>query len=536
MTSYQEPEQSSYGEPAAPVESSYSEPEPPGYSPQPSYEAEVSGYEEDSYGAPAAPVVSYQEEPEPSYGIPAAPAVSYEDPQPSYGAPPPEQDGYGIPEAPAVSYEEPQPVYDPPQPVYSEPEPAYQQPEEDSYGAPAAPVVSYQESQPTYSAPSESGYSSPTPGYSPQPTYEEPEDDSYGAPAAPVESYRPPRESSYDEIDDAYGAPAAPVISYTPQEPTYHPAPPPPPRYRPKRKLKPYKRKPWNSYFMRKPKRHIPKAKPLKMMSMFHMPMFNMLFRMPRFTLPRPRLPPINVIRPTFPGKKSKPEPEPSYTKQKKKVKLEYSGWTPIESAYSPSAPEYEGPEPEIITIDNAHQHTNEYNPPQTYAGSAPEPITAKPSAGDYHAPSQVIYGAPEVSYQATYEVQESAPIEEPLFEYGAPIQDLNSLAEVDDYSAENQQHQYQSTHQASHLAQDVQSGSVYVQPEQEIHEEDQDLFYIFYDKAPQDHHKAPQETLYYQQRPYSSSPNPSQQSSSASFSLHVNGQSHGFSHSLDHS
>ena len=508
--------------------------------------------------------------------------MSYENSaQPEYSAPPPpkpepvyqptyeqlaeeEPDGYGIPSAPVVSYEPEQPVYSAPPP------PSYEQPEEadDSYGVPAAPVVTYQEpEQPTYSVPT---YESPA-----EPAYEE---DGYGAPAAPVESYdspRPARESSPEEleVDDGYGAPAAPVLSYTPQQPTYH-APPPPPapqRYRPKRK--PYyafRKKPIKSYNLpsiRKPKRHIPKpnTRPLKSMmkSMFHMPMLNMLFRMPRFSMPRhvPRLPSLNHLV-TRPYKKVKPETVSYPTKQKKKVKLDYAGWTPIESAYSPAAPEYAGPEPEIITIDNAHQHAA-YSPPtvappQTYAESAPEPITAKPV--DYSAP-QVIYGSPEPAYTApvaTYEVQEPpAPIEEPLFEYGntAPIQDLNSLAESADEHSESQEQyqssQYQSTHQASHLAQDVQSGSVYVQPdsnqneEAETEEEDQDLYYIFYDKTPEEYKY--QVPLFYQQKPAPAYSSPSSsvggnsvvdatRASSASFSLHVNGQSHGFSHSLDHS
>ena len=50
----------------------------------------------------------------------------------------------------------------------------------------------------------------------------------------------------------------------------------------------------------------------------------------------------------------------------------------------------------------------------------------------------------------------------------------------------------YQATHDSNHLAEEVQSGSVYVQqkqkePEPEItpeSEDDEDLYYIFYDKV----------------------------------------------------
>ena len=522
----------SYGSPAAPVVSSSTSYQEPSQSYDAAPAAPAYGAPETSYSEPQSSYASASGDQEDSYGIPSAPA--YSAPESSYSA---EEDGYGSPAAPVVSYQEPQPSYgSPSKPTYSVPQeqPTYSQPssepEKDSYGIPSTPVqTSYEEPQQTYS----------------QPTYEVPEEDSYGAPAAPLITYqepqqsydaapRPSRDSAFDEEIDGYGSPVAPVISYTPQEQpsSYRPPPPLPTRYRPKRK--PYfKRYPMN--YVRKPKRHIPKmnTKPLHhMMQMLKMPVLGFMFRKPRFTMPKPRLPSFNTIRPVslFPGKKVKPEVEPSY-KPKHNPKLEYSGWTPIESAYSPEVPAYKGPEPEIITVDNAHQHgQSEYSPPAPeYEGPAPEPITVKP--GVYDAP-EVVYGTTN-QYPATYEVQESAPIEEPIFEYGAPIQDLNSLAGVShDEEYHPQNNHYQSTHQASNLAQDVHSGSVYVQSEPE--EVDEDLFYIFYDKPS---HQAQS------QRPYHyASPTPSQGgytsgggASSASFSLHVNGQSHGFGHSIDH-
>ena len=121
---------------------------------------------------------------------------------------------------------------------------------------------------------------------------------------------------------------------------------------------------------------------------------------------------------------------------------------------------------------------------------------------------------------------------------------DVLKTAEQQEYHPQPSS-QYQSTHQASHLAQDVQSGSVYVQPdsnqneEAETEEEDQDLYYIFYDKTPEEYKY--QVPLFYQQKPAPAYSSPSSsvggnsvvdatRASSASFSLHVNGQSHGFS------
>jgi len=166
---------------------------------------------------------------------------------------------------------------------------------------------------------------------------------------------------------------------------------------------------------------------------------------------------------------------------------------------------------------------------------------------------------------KATYPSEEPpAPIQEPLFN-SAPVQDLTSLAELNqEYEPQSQTPEpfvystpqqpvytgysqvypgsYQATHDSNHLAQEVQSGSVYVQQkaksfskkpkavqqqETEIaEEEDEDLYYIFYDK-----NKTRQE------RNNQNQVTPSPVSvSTASFSIFdSSGNSHGFSHSLDH-
>ena len=97
-----------------------------------------------------------------------------------------------------------------------------------------------------------------------------------------------------------------------------------------------------------KPKRHI------------RMPLIRMpSFRMPRFRMPKIKRP--TKIMPTFTTiKKAKTYPMKTHTppvKYQKGPKLEFSGWKPISTnEYSPIPPEYPQPEPEIITIDNAHR------------------------------------------------------------------------------------------------------------------------------------------------------------------------------------
>ena len=155
--------------------------------------------------------------------------------------------------------------------------------------------------------------------------------------------------------------------------------------------------------------------------------------------------------------------------------------------------------------------------------GYAPEPITATPAYED-----NTIYGAP-----ATYEIGNSAEIE-PLFD-SAPVQDLTSLAAVEEHHTEALQQYggysqvspgyYQSTIQPDTLAQDVHSGSIYVQPPE------QDLYYNQYQQPSQ----APVSPYSSPYSPYSS-PAGTGSTAQASFNIHVNGQSHGFSHNFDHS
>ena len=97
-----------------------------------------------------------------------------------------------------------------------------------------------------------------------------------------------------------------------------------------------------------KPKRHI------------RMPLIRMpAFRMPRFRMPTLKTRPTHSM-PTFTTALKHTKTYPMKT-HKPVVhhgpKMEYSGWKPISTnEYSPIPPEYPQPEPEIITIDNAHR------------------------------------------------------------------------------------------------------------------------------------------------------------------------------------
>jgi hypothetical protein len=221
--------------------------------------------------------------------------------------------------------------------------------------------------------------------------------------------------------------------------------------------------------------------------------------------------------------------------------------------------------------------YSHAYQPPQPqYQHPTPAPYQPSPPTYQQEASYSHVYQPqyqhpppPGPYQQATYEqYHEPAPIEQPLFEY-APVQDLNSLVAALEYtepeihvaSAPSPGH-YQATSNAGHLAQEVQSGSVYVQHEQEpqpaLEEEDEDLYYIFYDDQPPTAASF-QEPLFYQNgppaqssphvephpvkhvqpappQPYSSYQSGGAGTSSASYNLHVNGQSHGFSHNFDHS
>merc|ERR1712223_2270549 len=315
-------------------------------------------------------------------------------------------------------------------------------------------------------------------------------------------------------------------------------------------------------------------------------------FRMPKFRMPKGMPKPIK-----YPASFAISTKKPIFTKtvktnfynpteKPKRQKLEYSGWQPIGFNYhSPNAPVEAKVEPEIITIDNAYRHPKKYEVPALPTGTyAPEPITAKPA--QYEKPEEVVYGVPEVAIEtpkttyynpetpkvkksifpqqskeesttnanslvikelpkkygyeiikelpkATYPSQEPpAPIEEPLFN-SAPVQDLTSLAGVGEYETPQPVYSgysqvnpgsYQATHNSNHLAQEVQSGSVYVQQKESLEsdlEEDEDLYFIFYDKNKTNN-----------KRKVTPSPG---SASTASFSIQVNGQPHGFSHNLDH-
>ena len=140
---------------------------------------------------------------------------------------------------------------------------------------------------------------------------------------------------------------------------------------------------------------------------------------------------------------------------------------------------------------------------------NATDPISAAysqpaaPSSG-YAQPQQDSYGTPQAAPVSAAYTQpapavvygEPAPIEEPLFEYkGAPVSDLTSLAaaEADIPPSEGYSSQpsyaavpglYQATGQAASLAEEVSTGSVYVQPQygQSTTQQD-DLFTIYYSK-----------------------------------------------------
>ena len=175
-----------------------------------------------------------------------------------------------------------------------------------------------------------------------------------------------------------------------------------------------------------------------------------------------------------------------------------------------------------------SHRHPKKYTPIEIVdTGYAPEPITATPSYED-----NTVYGIPP----ATYEIGNSAEIE-PLFD-SAPVQDLTSLAAVEEHDHTEALHYteplqyggysqvspgyYQSTIQPNTLAQDVHSGSVYVQqPEQDL-----------YNYSPQN-----QYGYAYAASPYSGyNSSPAGSTAQASYNIHINGQSHGFSHNFDHS
>ena len=411
---------------------------------------------------------------------------------------------------------------------------------EDGYGAPAAPVLSSYDEPASYSSPVKVKKSVP----------------------APV------KQVNYEEEIDGYGSPVAPVLGASESQPSL-------PLYRPPAKYsRPvYKRPPRQSVYRkpkqmfqtildympmmnlllmaasRKPKRHIRPYQALSPQNNRHIRM-PLKLRMPNYL----RLPtPFKYTSPAVQSHKS-PKLVQTYTKPSKynPIKLEYSGWQPIElNQYSPQPPKREiKEEPEIITLDNAHRHPKKYELPNLPIGSyAPEPITAKPffnpeSESEEEAPINAVYGGPiSQSIKGVTVVNEdegytpAAPIEEPLFD-SAPVQDLTSLAEVEEYEQPSQssygyRNSYQATYNSNHLAQEVQSGSVYVsKPEEKdpVEEEfDEDIYHIFYE--PVKATSSPRKRL--PVTPAKSSPYNS--ASTASFNIHVNGRQHGFSHNTDH-
>jgi len=519
------------------------------YSAQPQYSAGPAIEIEDGYGSPAAPLITSE-----SYSSPVVVTTKVKKSIPlktSYSASPIEiDDGYGSPAAPVLSaeYSEPEGYSSPVKVKKSIPLATKNKVEidlDDGYGSPAAPVISFS------SAPS----------------------------VKPVYYRRPPRHNQ--------------VKKYR----------------RPKKMFSFLDYMPMMNFLMmgtqRKPKRHImnyqaQKARHVRKPAPFQMPKFKMpKFRMPKL-IPTPIKYPASFAISTKKPIVTKTVQTNFYSpsKKPKQPKLNYSGWQPIGFNYhSPNAPVEANVEPEIITINNAYRHPKKYEIPALPTGTyAPEPITAKP-VSEVEEPaaeetSKIVYGVPEIAieqpkttyyipevpvkvkksipqsvlqqnhvesatYSNAYTIKElpratypsekpPAPIEEPIFN-SAPVQDLTSLAEVEEYEIHTttsspksissvpehvyyRDHQgygilYQATHDSNHLAEEVQSGSVYVQqtPEPEItpeSEDDEDLYYIFYDKNKPRKVKT------------TSSPG---SASTASFNVFVNGQSHGFSHNLEH-
>merc|ERR1712223_1591554 len=163
--------------------------------------------------------------------------------------------------------------------------------------------------------------------------------------------------------------------------------------------------------------------------------------------------------------------------------------------AYPPPEPTYT--EPEKDTYGEPQAPVVAYNPPAPVASPAPAYQSPVPS-----------YTYSTVSPQTTYAQPAyggySSPIEEPLFNY-APVSDLNNLAAIaaeDTYNAAAappSPGSYQATVDANTLAEEVQSGSVYVRPQQNS------ISYPSYgEKIPSSTQYAAANPLYYQSAPYS--------------------------------
>ena len=219
-----------------------------------------------------------------------------------------------------------------------------------------------------------------------------------------------------------------------------------------------------------------------------------------------------------------------------------------------PEQDTYGEPQAPAISYQQPAAETNEYEAPKPPPAPAPTPVYSlppvySPSTPSYHtSPSYVqptYHSLPPSTYQQPAYHGYNSPVEEPLFEY-APVSDLNSLAAVaaeDTYqpAAPPSPGSYQATVDANELAQEVQSGSVYVQPQ---YIPAPPAYPSYGEKVPiSPIPHAAVEPLYYQTKPYSqtqyANPTSTYQGSggksSASFSIHVNGKEHGHSYEHDH-
>lgn len=240
-------------------------------------------------------------------------------------------------------------------------------------------------------------------------------------------------------------------------------------------------------------------------------------------------------------------EPEPSYAPPPSYAQPSVDTYgkpaaEPIASVpvYKEPAPAYQKPEQDTYGEPQAPLVT--YTEPKPILVTTLSPIYNTPTYA--HTPS---YAQPTLPPQTAYTQAVyggySSPIEEPLFEY-APVSDLNNLAAIaveDTYNAAAappSPGRYQTTYDSNALAEEVQSGSVYVQPQPNS------ISYPSYgEKVPSSNPYVESEPLYYQSAPYSQTnyvyPTSTYQGtggkSSASFSIHVNGKEHGHSYSHDH-
>ena len=249
----------------------------------------------------------------------------------------------------------------------------------------------------------------------------------------------------------------------------------------------------------------------------------------PKLSYGTPQSPVVTYTEP-----KPSPQPAPDAYGQPAAEPISYVRPVAAVPAYQPPEPAYEEPAKDTYGEPQAPLVT--YNQPAPVVSPAPVYQTSAP-----------VYTQPTLAPQTTYAQPAyggySSPIEEPLFEY-APVSDLNNLAAIaaeDTYNAAAappSPGSYQATVDANTLAEEVQSGSVYVQPQQNS------ISYPSYgEKVPSSSQYAAANPLYYQSAPYSQTnyayPSSTYQGtggkSSASFSIHVNGKEHGHSYAHDH-